>query len=189
MGTFDGKVALVTGAARGLGRVTVLAFARGVDVVTFDHEHVPQPVLAALVDAGVAVRPGPHALRHTQDKLVLRERLDELGIPQPVWARVATAEELGVPARFVAADATAWAVAQEHAPDLVVVNPPRRGIGPELATWLEDSDAAHVVYSSCHAVTLARDLALMPSLRPVEARVLDMFPHTTHYEVMVLLAR
>ena len=35
----------------------------------------------------------------------------------------------------------------------------------------------------------ARDLAVMPSLRPVEARVLDMFPHTTHYEVLVLLAR
>ena len=47
----------------------------------------------------------------------------------------------------------------------------------------------HVVYSSCNAESLARDLALMPSLRPVEARVLDMFPHTTHYEVIVLLSR
>ena len=73
---------------------TVLAFARDVDVVTFDHEHVPQPVLAALVEAGVAVRPGPHALSHAQDKLVLRERLDALGIPQPTWARVATSEDL-----------------------------------------------------------------------------------------------
>jgi 5-(carboxyamino)imidazole ribonucleotide synthase len=72
----------------------VLAFARGVDVVTFDHEHVPQPVLRALVDAGVAVRPGPDALLHAQDKLVLRERLQQLGIPQPEWARVADAAEL-----------------------------------------------------------------------------------------------
>ena len=40
-----------------------------------------------------------------------------------------------------------------------------------------------------NAESLARDLALMPSLRPVEARVLDMFPHTSHYEVLVLLAR
>ncbi|MGN6743331.1 MAG: 5-(carboxyamino)imidazole ribonucleotide synthase [Amnibacterium sp.] len=67
----------------------VLAFARDVDVITFDHEHVPQPVLAALVEAGVPVRPGPSALAHAQDKLVLRRRLDKLGIPQPVWAEVA----------------------------------------------------------------------------------------------------
>lgn len=67
---------------------TVLAFARGVDVVTFDHEHVPQPVLAALVDAGVAVHPGPAPLSVAQDKLVMRARLAELGIPQPDWAAV-----------------------------------------------------------------------------------------------------
>ncbi len=73
----------------------VLAFARGVDVVTFDHEHVPQPVLRALVDAGVAVRPGPDALVHAQDKLVLRRRLAALGLPQPVWAEVADARALG----------------------------------------------------------------------------------------------
>src|SRR4051794_2107173 len=74
---------------------TVLGFANGVDVITFDHEHVPQAVLAALVDAGVAVRPGPDALRHAQDKLVLRERLDTLVIPQPAWARIETSDDLG----------------------------------------------------------------------------------------------
>lgn len=92
-------------------------------------------------------------------------------------------------AAFVAADATAYALGSDAAPDLVVVNPPRRGIGADLAGWLEASDVRHVVYSSCNAASLARDLALMPSLRPVEARVLDMFPHTTHYEVLVLLSR
>ncbi|MCY4727887.1 23S rRNA (uracil(747)-C(5))-methyltransferase RlmC [Nocardioides sp. STR2] len=106
-----------------------------------------------------------------------------------VAAAGATASELGVSAEFVAADATAYALASDVVPDLVVVNPPRRGIGPDLAGWLERSGVRHVVYSSCNAESLARDLALMPSLRPVEARVLDMFPHTTHYEVMVLLAR
>lgn len=90
---------------------------------------------------------------------------------------------------FVAGDATAWVLAQPVAPDLVVVNPPRRGIGDALAGWLEASDTGHVFYSSCNAESLARDLAAMPSLRPLEARVLDMFPHTTHYEVIVLLAR
>ncbi len=73
---------------------TVLAFARDVDVVTFDHEHVPQDVLAALVDAGAAVRPGPAALRYAQDKLLMRARLAELGMPQPDWAAVSTPGEL-----------------------------------------------------------------------------------------------
>lgn len=93
--------------------------------------------------------------------------------------------------RFVAADATMFATSAEagQVPELVVVNPPRRGLGPELAGWLEDSGVDHLVYSSCHAGSLARDLTLMPSLRAVRARVLDMFPHTGHYEVVVLLER
>ena len=106
-----------------------------------------------------------------------------------VEAATATAAELGADARFVAADATAYALGAGMAPDLVVVNPPRRGIGADLAGWLERSGVRHVVYSSCNAESLARDLALMPSLRPVEARVLDMFPHTSHYEVILLLSR
>ncbi|NPC97452.1 23S rRNA (uracil(747)-C(5))-methyltransferase RlmC [Nocardioides sp. zg-DK7169] len=101
-----------------------------------------------------------------------------------------TATESGLDGvRFVADDATAYALAAPSTPDLVVVNPPRRGIGPELAGWLETSGVRHVVYSSCNAVSLAKDLAAMPSLRPVRARVLDMFPQTAHYEVIVLLER
>ena len=75
-------------------REDVLRFAEGVDVVTFDHEHVPQEVLTALVDAGVAVRPGPQALLYAQDKLLMRERLDALGLPVPDWARVTNETEL-----------------------------------------------------------------------------------------------
>ncbi|MGW9112814.1 5-(carboxyamino)imidazole ribonucleotide synthase [Microbacterium sp. NPDC055683] len=73
---------------------TVQAFAADVDVVTFDHEHVPQDVLRALVDAGVPVHPGPDALRFAQDKLVMRRRLAELGAPQPDWASVSAPDEL-----------------------------------------------------------------------------------------------
>ena len=73
---------------------TVLAFAREVDVVTFDHEHVPQDVLAALIAAGIPVHPGPDALRFAQDKLLMRARLQELGMPQPDWAAVTNADEL-----------------------------------------------------------------------------------------------
>ncbi len=73
---------------------TVLAFAREVDVVTFDHEHVPQAVLRGLVEAGVAVHPGPDALQYAQDKLLMRSRLASLGVPVPVWASVSDAPAL-----------------------------------------------------------------------------------------------
>ena len=73
---------------------TVRAFAADVDVVTFDHEHVPQDVLRHLVDGGVVVHPGPDALQYAQDKLVMRKRLAELGVPQPEWAAVRTESEL-----------------------------------------------------------------------------------------------
>jgi len=66
---------------------TVLAFARGVDVVTFDHEHVPADVLAALETDGVALHPSPAALVFAQDKLAMRERLGAIGVPCPRWAR------------------------------------------------------------------------------------------------------
>ncbi|MEP6480577.1 MAG: 5-(carboxyamino)imidazole ribonucleotide synthase [Rhodoglobus sp.] len=73
---------------------TVLDFAAGVDVVTFDHEHVPQEVLRALVAHGIAVHPGPDALLFAQDKLLMRARLAELGLPVPEWAAVSSIAEL-----------------------------------------------------------------------------------------------
>jgi 23S rRNA (uracil747-C5)-methyltransferase len=101
-----------------------------------------------------------------------------------------TAVEAGlVDVRFEAGDATAYAVGSSSPPGLVVVNPPRRGIGPELSGWLETSGVDHVLYSSCNAQTLAKDLAAMPSLRPVRGQLLDMFPNTGHYEVLTLLER
>ncbi|WP_028653304.1 5-(carboxyamino)imidazole ribonucleotide synthase [Nocardioides halotolerans] len=66
----------------------------GAQVVTFDHEHVPTEHLHALEDAGVAVRPGPEALVHAQDKAVMRERLTALGLPCPRHAVVSTREEV-----------------------------------------------------------------------------------------------
>ena len=70
------------------------AFAATCDVVTFDHEHVPGDALRQLVAEGVAVRPGPHALAYTQDKQLMRERLEALGAPVPAWRTVAGAEDL-----------------------------------------------------------------------------------------------
>lgn len=83
-----GMSAAIAATAEGDHRdaATVLAFARDVDVLTFDHEHVPQDVLRTLVDAGVAVHPGPDALAVAQDKIVMRTRLTALGVPVPDFA-------------------------------------------------------------------------------------------------------
>lgn len=72
----------------------LLGFAEGVDVLTFDHEHVPTAHLRALQAAGVNVQPGPDALVHAQDKLVMRAAIEALELPNPAWASVADVEAL-----------------------------------------------------------------------------------------------
>jgi 5-(carboxyamino)imidazole ribonucleotide synthase len=69
-------------------------FAAGCEVITFDHEHVPSGLIEALEADGVQVHPGSVALRHAQDKLVMRERLAGLGVPVPPFCPVATREQL-----------------------------------------------------------------------------------------------
>ena len=83
----------------------LMAFAAGCDVITFDHEHVPGPLIAALEASGVAVHPGSAALRYTQDKLAMREKLSGLGYPCPQFAAVAGPEDV---AEFAAK--TGWPV-------------------------------------------------------------------------------
>ncbi|GAA2267416.1 5-(carboxyamino)imidazole ribonucleotide synthase [Glycomyces scopariae] len=81
-------------------------FAKGCTVVTFDHEHVPQDALRALVAEGVDVQPRPEALLYAQDKHAMRTRLTALGLPQPRWASVdsiADVEAFGLPCVLKAA--------------------------------------------------------------------------------------
>ncbi|GAA5227735.1 5-(carboxyamino)imidazole ribonucleotide synthase [Paeniglutamicibacter antarcticus] len=73
---------------------TLREFARGLDVMTFDHEHVPNEHLQTLIAEGVNVQPRPAALIHAQDKLVMRAAIAELGLPNPAWAAVETVDEL-----------------------------------------------------------------------------------------------
>jgi 5-(carboxyamino)imidazole ribonucleotide synthase len=70
------------------------AFAARCDVLTFDHEHVPAGHLRALVADGVVVYPGPDALLHAQDKLVMRERLAAMGVPVPPFAPVTAPDDV-----------------------------------------------------------------------------------------------
>ena len=93
----------------------------------------------------------------------------------------------GGPPMFVAGDAGQWAREQETTPDLLIVNPPRRGIG-DLADWVRDSDIDRVLYSSCNLATAAHDLTVM-GFAAERAQVFDMFPHTDHMECLIMAVR
>ncbi|MEU9023250.1 5-(carboxyamino)imidazole ribonucleotide synthase [Actinomadura sp. NPDC048394] len=72
----------------------LMAFAKGCDVVTFDHEHVPGPHIREVEASGVPCRPGAAALAHAQDKLVMRDRLTEFGAPCPAYAPLPSADPM-----------------------------------------------------------------------------------------------
>jgi 5-(carboxyamino)imidazole ribonucleotide synthase len=72
----------------------LLRFAKGCDVVTFDHEHVPGEHIRAMAAQGVVVHPHADALRHAQDKLTMRRRLTELAVPSPAWQPVSTVADV-----------------------------------------------------------------------------------------------
>jgi 5-(carboxyamino)imidazole ribonucleotide synthase len=69
-------------------------FTKGVDVITFDHEHVPLHILQAIEAAGTSVQPSSKALVHAQNKLVMRKALEAMWAPSPSWLAVSTATEL-----------------------------------------------------------------------------------------------
>ncbi|BBV31521.1 23S rRNA (uracil(747)-C(5))-methyltransferase RlmC [Citrobacter freundii] len=110
--------------------------------------------------------------------------------PEAITCAKQSAQELGLQnLRFQALDSTQFAIAQGEVPDLVLVNPPRRGIGKPLCDFLSRMAPRFIVYSSCNAQTMAKDIHELPGYRIDRVQLFDMFPHTAHYEVLTLLSR
>ena len=140
----------------------VHAFAQHCDVVTFDHEHVPAHVLDLLVAEGVELHPRPAALRFAQDKLAMRERLTELGIPCPRWTR---ADDVAEVTAF--GDAVGWPV---------VAKTPRGGYdgkgvrlaasADDLADWLERAATDGTGLLLEERVPFVRELAVLVARSP-----------------------
>ena len=133
------------------------AFAAGVDVLTFDHEHVPLDVLRAIEAEGVKVSPSSHALAHTQNKLVMRRKLVELGVPVPRWAEARSASDV---ASFLA----------ELGPEIIVKTPiggyDGKGVRVvseivQIVDWLENLDAFGGALLLEEKVPFVRELALL----------------------------
>lgn len=94
--------------------------------------------------------------------------------------------------RFYAGDMkdilTTSFIAQHGKPDVVITDPPRAGMHPDVIARLLEMEAGKVVYVSCNAATQARDLALLKEkYDTIRIRPVDMFPHTQHVENVVLL--
>lgn len=138
----------------------VREWARGCDVVTFDHEHVPADVLAALEADGVALHPRPSALRFAQDKLAMRQRLSDLDVPCPAWAPVSTSDELS-------------AFGEQHGWPLVLKTPTGGydGKGVMLVRTHDDADAWFAQADGApllaeEAVAFEREIAVMIARSP-----------------------
>lgn len=101
-----------------------------------------------------------------------------------------SAEMLGLTnVRFAALDSTQFATSRSDIPQLVLVNPPRRGIGEALCGYLSRMAPDYILYSSCNAQTMAQDIARLPDYAVTRVQLFDMFPHTAHFEVLTLLTR
>ena len=110
--------------------------------------------------------------------------------PEAIACATQSAKALGLHnLHFQALDSTRFATAQQSVPDLVLVNPPRRGIGAELCDYLSRMAPPWIIYSSCNAQTMAKDFAALADYRVARVQLFDMFPHTAHYEVLTLLIR
>ncbi|MEQ2025999.1 23S rRNA (uracil(747)-C(5))-methyltransferase RlmC [Xenorhabdus szentirmaii] len=101
-----------------------------------------------------------------------------------------SAKSLGMEqVEFQALDSTHFALDKSQIPELVLVNPPRRGIGKVLCEYLSQMAPEFILYSSCNAQTMAKDITLLKQYRIEKVQLFDMFPHTEHYEALALLVR
>ncbi len=110
--------------------------------------------------------------------------------PEAIACAKQSAAQLGLTnLHFQALDSTQFATHEDDIPQLVLVNPPRRGIGAELCDYLSRMAPPYIIYSSCNARTMAADIDRLQGYRLERVQLFDMFAHTAHYEVLTLLVR
>jgi 5-(carboxyamino)imidazole ribonucleotide synthase len=137
-------------------------------VLTFEHEHVPNALLQDLLEHGTPVHPGPDALVHAQDKIVMRTRLTELGLPCPRWAAVPVDPQAAraAIAEFLAAEPGGEAVAKTSrggydGKGVRVISSP-----DDVADWIADAAAGAPQLLIEQKVPFTRELAALVARRP-----------------------
>ena len=79
-------------------------------------------------------------------------------------------------------------IATHGRPDVIITDPPRAGMHPDVVDVILNASPRRIVYVSCNPATQARDLALMDAKYQVaKVQPVDMFPHTPHVENVVML--
>lgn len=113
--------------------------------------------------------------------------------PEAIACAQKSAATLGLnKVQFQALDSADFAHSRDAVPDLVLVNPPRRGIGVALCEYLSRMAPEYILYSSCNAVSMQADVARLTAngqYQLLQMQLFDMFPHTAHYEVLGLLKK
>lgn len=111
--------------------------------------------------------------------------------PSAIASATKSAEILGLKnVTFASLDSASFALNEKGTkPDLVIVNPPRRGIGEPLAAFLNQLGADYVIYSSCNAESMAKDFVYLTNYQLEKVQLFDMFPHTSHYETLTFLCK
>ena len=137
-------------------------FCKGVDALSFDHEHVPVALLAELEKSGVAVRPGSQALIHAQNKLVMRKKLASLELPMPAWQEIKSEEELE---NFIAL----------QGPEVIVKTPiggyDGKGVRvvsevSQVADWFSQLDSIGGALLAEQKISFTRELAILSARNP-----------------------
>ena len=135
------------------------------DVLTFEHEHVPNPLLEDLVAHGHPVHPTAGALVHAQDKIVMRRRLTALGVPCPRWAELPDAAALtGFLADVGGAAVVKTARGGYDGKGVRVVRS-----ADDVADWfadLADPDGPGIPLLAEEKVPFTRELAVLVARRP-----------------------
>ena len=180
--------------AQGGSRLVVDRRSSGAPEDSFDQ--VNQPVAAAarreLVERALASSPASavdaYAGLGVTARLLSAQGVSVTAIEADEAAARYAAEHLPPDSRAVAARVED--VLPEFLPaDVVILNPPRAGVDSRVTTALRESREPLVLYMSCDAATLARDVSRLPEYRVTSLRAYDMFPQTAHVEVVCELSR
>jgi 23S rRNA (uracil1939-C5)-methyltransferase len=128
----------------------------------------------------------------------------------PIWLSDAAAEVIGIEivesavadarkncvqnrvdnCRFISGDIRSALAEIHHKPDVLIIDPPRTGMHPDVVKQIMDMAPEKAVYVSCNPATLARDVGMMKErYRIIEVQPVDMFPHTYHIEAVVKLEK
>lgn len=129
---------------------------------------------------------GLHCIQHASSHHI---QLTGIEIsPDAIECATKSAAKLGYDKlNFKSLDATKYVTNEQSIPDLVLLNPPRRGAGKTLIQYLQTIKPNYVLYSSCNLISMAEDLRLLTDYQMTKVQLFDMFPHTSHMEVLVLL--